>query len=143
MDSWPFLDLLCAPFLQRPYICIMNTIGNIIWVVCGGLLLCAAYVLCGLILCVTVVGIPFGVKVMKMGFLALWPFGKEVTMNPGSGCLTVGMNILWALIFGWELALSHLLLGLIFCITVVGIPFGLQHFKLAGYAFLPFGCEIN
>lgn len=121
----------------------MKLIGNIIWVIFGGLFLCVGYLLAGLLLCVTIVGIPFGYKVMQLGTFALWPFGKEVTMNPAKGCLTVGFNILWALLFGWELAISHVLLGVIFCITIVGIPFGLQHFKLAGFAMLPFGCNFS
>ena len=121
----------------------MNIVLNLIWVIFGGIVVCFEYIVSSLLLMVTIVGIPFGIQTMKLGILALWPFGHEVksTQSDG-GCISVLMNLLWILFGGVFIALSHLILGLIFCITIVGIPFGMQHFKLAGLALTPFGKEI-
>ena len=122
----------------------MKTIGNIIWVLFGGLELAVGYMLSGLVLCITIVGIPFGLQVFKLAGLALWPFGRTVTKVQGkSGCLNTVMNILWFLFGGIELVLSHFLLGILFYITIIGIPFGKQHFKLAHIALTPFGRQIG
>ena len=122
----------------------MKTIGNIIWVLFGGLELALGYFTSGLALCITIIGIPFGLQIFKLGVLALWPFGHNVRKTgQNSGCLNTFMNILWFLIGGIWLSLSHLLLGILFFITIIGIPFGRQHFKLAGIAFTPFGREID
>ena len=121
----------------------MNLIGNIIWVVFGGLLLSLGYLFGGLILCLTIVGIPFGVQIMRLGMFALWPFCGEVKPTDNvMGCLPVLMNVLWIIFGGIEVALTHLTLGIVFCITIIGIPFGLQHFKLMMYAILPFGHRV-
>lgn len=119
----------------------MNFLGNIIWFLLGGFLTSVMYVLGGLVMCLTIIGIPFGVKIMKLGVLAFWPFGKTVTMDPASGCLTTLFNILWVVFGWWEIALVHLVFGFILCITIIGIPFGKQHFKLARYSLVPFGCK--
>ena len=120
----------------------MKFIGNIIWVLFGGLLISLGYLFGGLILCLTIVGIPFGVQIMRLGMFALWPFGGEVRPKPNAtGCLQIIMNVLWIIFGGIEVALSHLTLGVVFCCTIIGIPFGLQHFKLMLYAVLPFGHE--
>jgi len=115
----------------------MRFLGNIIWVLFGGLLLAILWLLAGLLLCITVIGIPFGLQCFKIAGLALWPFGRQLSNSMGAGSLI--MNILWILVFGWEIALITALIGLIYCITVIGIPFGLQCFKLASLALLPFG----
>ena len=121
----------------------MNFIGNLIWVVFGGLLLSLVYLIGGLLLCLTIIGIPFGVQIMRLGLFALWPFGgKVVEKDNAGGCLTILMNVLWIVFGGIEVALTHLTLGVIFCITIIGIPFGLQHFKLMMYALVPFGREV-
>ena len=121
----------------------MNLIGNIIWVVFGGLLLSLGYLFGGLVLCLTIVGIPFGVQIMRLGMFALWPFGCEVKPTDNvMGCLPVLMNVLWIIFGGIEVALTHLTLGVAFCITIIGIPFGLQHFKLMMYSLLPFGHRV-
>lgn len=121
----------------------MKFIGNIIWVVFGGLLISLGYLFGGLVLCLTIVGIPFGVQIMRLGMFALWPFGGEVRPKPNAtGCLQIIMNVLWIIFGGIEVALSHLTLGVVFCCTIIGIPFGLQHFKLMLYAVLPFGHEV-
>ncbi|EJX04451.1 membrane protein containing DUF307 [gut metagenome] len=101
------------------------------------------YALSSLILMLTVVGIPFGLQTMKLAVLSLWPFGKKVVYsNSPDGCLSLGMNILWILVGGFSICLTHLALGLFLCITIVGIPFGMQHFKMASLALTPFGKDI-
>ena len=122
----------------------MSFLGNLVWILFGGLILSAAYLLLGIIYCITIVGIPVGVQLFKMASLALWPFGREVRDREGSmGCWSLGLNILWIVFGGIEMALSHAVIGLMFCITIVGIPFGLQHFKLALLALTPFGKVIE
>nr|WP_276020681.1 YccF domain-containing protein [Acetivibrio straminisolvens] len=117
-------------------------IGNIIWMLFGGIFLALGWMLAGLILCITIIGIPFGVQCFKIAGLVLWPFGREVQIgNFGVGGLL--FNIIWIIFLGWELALSHFITGLLFCITIIGIPFGLQHFKLAKLGLVPFGARIN
>ena len=121
----------------------MRLIGNIIWVVFGGLLISLGYLFGGLVLCLTIVGIPFGVQIMRLGMFALLPFGGEVKPTDNVlGCLPVLMNVLWIIFGGLEVALAHLSLGVIFCCTIIGIPFGLQHFKLMMYSLLPFGHRV-
>lgn len=121
----------------------MRIIGNILWLVLGGLLLALGWALAGLLLCVTIVGIPFGVECFKIAGLVLFPFGREISYPAGSsGCGSVLFNILWLLVFGWELALGTLIAGVLMCVTIVGIPFGLQAFKLAQLSLMPFGAKI-
>lgn len=116
----------------------MKIIGNIIWVIFGGLFLSIQYFIGSLLLMLTIIGIPFGLQTIKIAVLALWPFGREVrTKESGTGCLSTLMNLLWILLGAWIIALEHALLGLVF-----GIPFGLQHFKLAAIALTPFGREV-
>ncbi len=120
----------------------MRLIGNIIWFVFGGLLGAAGWFIAGLLVCMTVIGIPFGVQCFKIAGLVLWPFGKEVRLgNFGFGGL-LG-NVLWVLLLGWELALMHLGFAVLYSITIIGIPFGLQHFKFAQLSLLPFGARIQ
>lgn len=122
----------------------MKTIGNIIWVVFGGIFIALEYFVASLVLMVTIIGIPFGIQTMKLGILALWPFGSKVKdTESASGCLSIFMNILWIFTGGICIAVSHLLFGILFCITIIGIPFGKQHFKLAGLALTPFGKTID
>lgn len=120
----------------------MNFLGNIIWLLFGGIVSAVAWFLAGLILCVTIIGIPFGVQCFKIMAFVLWPFGKEIELgNFGAGGLL--FNIIWLIFFGWEFAVAHLIIGVIFCITIIGIPFGLQHFKLAKLGLIPFGATIR
>ena len=121
----------------------MNLIGNIIWVIFGGFFLSLGYILGGLVLCLTIVGIPFGIQVMKLGLFALFPFGGEVIQGKKPmGCLSLLLNVLWIIFGGIEVALGHLTMGVFFCCTIIGIPFGLQHFKLMVLALMPFGHEV-
>lgn len=118
----------------------MKTLGNLIWFIFFGLILALLWVLAGIVCCITIIGIPFGIQCFKLAGLSLWPFGKEIIY----GSMGVGSllgNILWILFFGWELALAHLMAGLICCVTIIGIPFGLQCFKIAQVAILPFGAS--
>jgi uncharacterized membrane protein YccF (DUF307 family) len=121
----------------------MSLIGNLIWFIFGGLLLGIGYLFGGMVLCFTIVGIPFGLQIMKLGLFAMWPFGGEVVPgNNASGCLPLLLNVLWIICGGIEVALTHLALGIVFSITIVGIPFGMQHFKLMMLALMPFGHEV-
>lgn len=121
----------------------MKLLGNIIWILFGGLMIALEYFVASLILIITIIGVPFGIQTMKLGLLALWPFGSEIREIPqATGCLSMLMNIIWILFGGIWIALSHLLFGIIFSITIIGIPFGIQHFKLARLALTPFGKEI-
>jgi len=121
----------------------MKTIGNIIWVLFGGLELALGYFVSGVALCLTIIGIPFGLQIFKLGLLALWPFGHNVSKMEGkNGCLNTLMNVLWFIFGGIGIVLSHFFLGVLFYITIVGISFGKQHFKLAHIALTPFGREI-
>ena len=121
----------------------MNLLGNIIWVIFGGLLLAIEYFTAGIVLCLTIIGIPFGFQAFKLGIFALLPFGqKSIVIEDNSDCLATVINIIWIFIGGIWIALTHLALGLLFCITIIGIPFGLQHFKLMSMAFTPFGRNI-
>ena len=122
----------------------MKIIGNILWLILGGILISLYYAVVGLLFCLTIIGIPFGVQLFKMAGFALWPFGREVVSGPNdAGCLSILMNIIWILCGGIEIALLHLWFGIVLCITIIGIPFGLQHFKMALLALVPFGKEIK
>ena len=117
----------------------MRLIGNIIWLITGGLLISAAWLLLGILLCVTIVGIPFGVQCFKFAKLNLAPFGKDIRIQFFEHPIA---NTLWVILFGWEMALSYFCAGLASCVTIIGIPFGLQSFKFALLALLPFGADI-
>jgi uncharacterized membrane protein YccF (DUF307 family) len=121
----------------------MKILGNIIWLLFGGILISIEYIVASIPLIITIIGIPFGLQTLKLAGLALWPFGREVRYKPSAnGCLSTIMNIIWILIGGIWISLSHVVFGLLLLITIIGIPFALQHFKLAGLALTPFGREI-
>ncbi|MDR2950424.1 MAG: YccF domain-containing protein [Prevotella sp.] len=122
----------------------MKTLGNIIWVIFGGFMIALEYFIAGFLLMLTIIGIPFGLQAFKLGILALWPFGSSVKeIENSSGCLSLIMNIIWIIIGGFWIALTHLFWGVLFCITIIGIPFGKQHFKLIHLALVPFGKKIE
>jgi uncharacterized membrane protein YccF (DUF307 family) len=122
----------------------MKTLGNIIWLVFGGFFMFIEYLVGGFMLCLTIIGIPFGIQIFKLSIVALWPFGCRIESKPSSGgCLNTFMNVLWIFLGGIWIALSHLLFGVLFAITIIGIPFANQHFKLAGLALTPFGKEVR
>jgi uncharacterized membrane protein YccF (DUF307 family) len=121
----------------------MRFAGNLIWLLTGGIIIAVEYFIGSICLIITIVGIPFGIQTLKLASLALWPFGRDTRVhNRASGCLYILMNIIWILTGGIWIALSHLLLGAVLCITIIGIPFGLQHFKMASLALNPFGRDI-
>jgi len=121
---------------------VLSFLGNLLWLALGGIIAALLWAIIGLVLCVTIIGIPFGVQCMKIAGFVLWPFGREVT--PGNfGVMGAIGNVIWILICGIELCLIHAVCGLLLCITIVGIPFGLQHFKMAKLALIPFGAQIH
>jgi uncharacterized membrane protein YccF (DUF307 family) len=118
----------------------MKLLGNIIWFVFGGIFVAIEYVLASLLMMVTIIGIPFGLQSLKLAEVALFPFGKKVVKSEtSSGCLSLIMNIIWFFVGGIWIVLTHLAFGILFYITIIGIPFGNQHFKLMKLAFSPFG----
>ena len=121
----------------------MKLLGNIIWLIFGGLLVAFEYLISSLLLFVTIIGIPFGLQTLKLAGLALWPFGKDTRVQENStGCLSTLMNVIWILVGGIWICLTHVVFGILFGITIIGIPFARQHFKLATLALTPFGREI-
>ena len=121
----------------------MKFLGNILWLILGGLLIALYYWVMGLLFCITIVGIPFGLQLVKIGTFALWPFGHDIQSGPNdAGCLSIIMNVIWILLGGIEITMLHLTFGLVCCITIIGIPFGIQHFKMALLALMPFGKKI-
>ena len=130
-----------SPILvEQPRSGAWRTIGNILWFAIAGVWMAIAYISAGLLQMITIIGIPFGIQSFKLAGYALWPFGRIVVQRPdaSSGVSCVG-NVLWIVLGGLWLALGHLIAGLILCITVIGIPFGIASFKLAGLALVPFG----
>lgn len=123
----------------------MNTLGNILWIILGGgIFIFLEYFIGGLLLCLTIVGIPFGIQAMRLGILSLFPFGKKVTPGEGAdGCLSTLMNIIWIVVGGIWVALTHVVFAIVLAITIIGIPFARQHMKLAAFSFTPFGREIR
>lgn len=119
----------------------MKIIGNILWFLLEGFWLSLGWFISGIVMCITIVGIPLGVQCFKLAAFVLFPFGKKINYGGGAGRFI--LNLIWIFLCGWELALTALLMGLLWCITIVGIPFGLQSFKLAKLAFMPFGTTIS
>ena len=121
----------------------MRTLGNIIWVLLGGFLLSLSWCMAGLLCCITIIGIPLGKQCFKFAGLAMFPFGKEIVYPGGMGAGSLLLNILWLCFGGLPLAIESFTMGILFCITIIGIPFGKQHFKLARLALSPFGADIQ
>ena len=118
----------------------MGFLGNVLWFLLGGWAVGLGWVTTGALWCLTIVGIPIGVQCFKFAGLAFWPFGKEVAY--GGGAVSLLANLLWLIFSGIPMALADAALGLVFCATIVGIPFGLQCFKLAKLALMPFGASV-
>lgn len=115
----------------------MGCLGNILWFIFGGCISGLSWCLAGCLWCVTIIGIPVGLQCFKLASLSFFPFGKEVRY--GGGAVSFLVNLIWLVLSGLPLALEHALIGLLLCVTVIGIPFGLQQFKLAKLALMPFG----
>jgi uncharacterized membrane protein YccF (DUF307 family) len=119
----------------------MGCLGNILWFLFGGAISGLSWCLTGCLWCITIVGIPVGVQCFKLASLSFFPFGKEVIYGGGAGSLI--LNIIWLVVSGLPLALEHLAIGIVLCVTIIGIPFGMQQFKLAKLALMPFGTELH
>lgn len=123
---------------------VMSLLGNLIWLLCGGLIAAIGYIVSGLALCLTVIGIPFGIQTIKIGLATLAPFGKEVVELPeANSTLRLIFNVIWIVLFGWEMVVGHVILAVILGLTVVGLPFAKQHIKLIPVALLPFGRDLR
>lgn len=120
----------------------MSCLGNILWIIFGGFISAIGWFLIGLLLCITIVGIPFGRQCFKMARLQLAPFGKNIVQGKPVGVMQVIGNVIWILVCGWALCIANLVSALLFAITIVGIPFALQSLKLARLALWPFGANI-
>lgn len=121
----------------------MSCFGNIIWLIFGGFLASLGYILGGIGMMLTIIGIPFGIQSIKLGIANLAPFGKRVVVKEHAGSLlTIIFNIIWLIFFGWEIALVHLVSAALLAITIIGLPFAKQHFKLIPLALAPFGREL-
>ena len=120
----------------------MKTILNIIWLLLSGLWLFLSYLLAGVLLCITVIGIPFGIAAFRIGRFALWPFGYTTVERRDAGAPSCIGNVLWLVLAGWWLALGHIVTGVMLCLSVIGIPFGIANFKLIPVSLFPLGREI-
>jgi uncharacterized membrane protein YccF (DUF307 family) len=120
----------------------MRTILNLIWLVLAGFWLAVGYVVAGLICCVLIITIPFGIASFRIAGYALWPFGRTVVDKPSAGAGSVLGNVIWLIVAGWWLALGHLVSGIALCVTIIGIPLGLANFKLIPISLLPLGKDI-
>ena len=118
----------------------MGTIGNILWFIFGGFFSGLSWLVSGVLWCITIIGIPYGKQCLKFASLSFFPFGKEVQY--GGGAVSMLANVIWVVFFGVWMALENLIFGLLWCITIIGIPFGKQFFKIAKLSLLPFGAEI-
>lgn len=121
----------------------MSLLLNILWFILGGFLVSLAYILGGIVLCITIIGIPFGIQCFKLSILGLAPFGREIReTEPPGGAISIIMNVIWILLPGLELALMHLVFAAFFAITIIGLPFAVQHLKMTRLAILPFGFRV-
>jgi uncharacterized membrane protein YccF (DUF307 family) len=121
----------------------MNFLGNLIWLIFGGFFAALGYFFGGIVLCITIIGIPFGLQCFKLAGLVLWPFGKKVVSDSSqTGCLSVLANIIWIIFGGIEVALTHIIMGALLYISIIGIPWGRQHFKLLEISLMPFGKRV-
>jgi uncharacterized membrane protein YccF (DUF307 family) len=120
----------------------MRTLLNVIWLILAGLWMAIGYFIAGIICCVLVITIPFGIAAFRIGVFALWPFGKTIVRRGDAGVLSMVGNVIWLLVAGLWLAIGHLVTGIALCVTIIGIPLGLANFKLIPISLLPLGCEI-
>ena len=120
----------------------MRTIGNIVWLLLAGVWLAIGYVIAGILNCLLIITIPFGIASFRLASYALWPFGRTVVAKPSAGAISTIGNIIWFVISGVWLAMAHVIAGVLLCATVIGIPFGIASFKMAGLALFPLGKDI-
>lgn len=120
----------------------MRLILNLIWLVLCGFWMAAGYAVAGVLLAITIIGIPFSIASFRMANFALWPFGRELIDAPGAGAMSFIGNVLWVVLAGWWLAIGHILSGVAMCVTIIGIPLGVASFKLVPVSLVPLGKEI-
>jgi uncharacterized membrane protein YccF (DUF307 family) len=120
----------------------LNGILNVIWLVLEGLWMAIAYVIAGIVCFILILTIPFGIAAFRIAGYVLWPFGRTVERRPTAGVASVLGNVLWLILFGWWLALGHLIAGIALCITIIGIPLGIASFKLIPITLVPLGTRI-
>ena len=120
----------------------MRTLLNIIWLIFGGLLLALGYVIAGIICCILIITIPFGIASFRMANYALWPFGRTTVMTEDAGAGSAIGNVIWIIFAGWWLALGHIATGIAQCVTIIGIPLGIANFKLIPVSLMPLGRRI-
>jgi uncharacterized membrane protein YccF (DUF307 family) len=115
---------------------------NVIWLILSGIWLAIGYTLAGIVMCILIITIPFGIQSFKLAGFSLWPFGRAVVKKPGAGAASVIGNVLWLLLAGWWLAISHLITAVALAITIIGLPLAWANVKLVPMALWPFGREI-
>ena len=120
----------------------MRTIGNILWLIFAGLWLAIGYFVAGIVMCILIITIPFGIASFRIAGYALWPFGRVVVRKPTAGTASFVGNVIWFILAGLWLAIGQIMTGIALCITIIGIPFGIASFKMAGLAIAPLGKEI-
>lgn len=118
----------------------MSCLGNLLWFIFGGCISGLSWMLAGCLWCISIIGIPYGIQCFKFASMSFFPFGKEIVY--GGGAVSFIVNVIWILVSGIPLAVEHLVIGCLLCVTIIGIPFGLQQFKLAKLALMPFGTSI-
>jgi uncharacterized membrane protein YccF (DUF307 family) len=115
---------------------------NVIWLVFGGLLLALGYAVVGIVMCILIITIPFGIAAFRIALFCIWPFGRTLIRRGDAGAGSVIGNVIWFILAGWWLAIGHLVTGVLMCLTIIGIPLGLANFKLIPVSLTPFGREI-
>jgi len=120
----------------------VRTIGNILWFVLAGLWLAIGYVVAGVLACILIITIPFGIASFRLAGFVIWPFGRTAVWRREAGVMSVIGNIIWVILFGWEMALAHLVAGLLLFITIIGIPFGIASWKMIPLSLFPLGREV-
>ena len=120
----------------------VRTLLNIIWLVLAGFWLFLSYVAVGVVLCILIITIPWGIASFRVGLYSLWPFGREVVSKPTAGVWSFLGNVIWVVLAGWWLALEHIVTGVLLCLTIIGIPLGIANFKLVPVSLMPLGKDI-
>lgn len=120
----------------------MKTILNILWLVLSGFWMAIGYAVAGIVCCILIITIPFGVASFRMANYALWPFGRTVERKPSAGAMSLFGNILWLVLAGWWLAIGHIATGIALCVTIIGIPLGVASFKMVPLSLMPLGMRI-
>ena len=121
---------------------LINFILNVLWLVLGGVVMALGWALAGVVMCILIITIPFGIAAFRFAGYALWPFGRTVVQRPDAGAPSMVGNVVWFILAGWWIALGHIVAGVLQCITIIGIPFGIANFKLARLAIMPLGKAI-